>query len=112
MLAKLIVHAPTRDAAIERMARALGELQVVGLETSAPFHRRLMLDADFRAGRIDIGFLESHPALLRPEPDEPTIRVAALAAALLEEEQRRTRSVRRVDGSSSSPGGWRDRGWR
>jgi acetyl-CoA carboxylase biotin carboxylase subunit len=112
MLAKLIVHAPTRDAAIERMARALGELQVVGLETSAPFHRRLMLDPDFRAGRLDIGFLESHPGLLRPKPDETTVRVAALAAALLEDEQRRGRAVRRADGSSSSPGGWRARGWR
>ncbi len=42
LLAKLIVHAGTREAAIERMARALDELVVAGVETCAPFHRRVM----------------------------------------------------------------------
>jgi hypothetical protein len=55
------VHAPTRELAIDRMLRALGELRVVGVETSAPFHRRVLLEPDFRAGRIDIRYIEEHP---------------------------------------------------
>jgi acetyl-CoA carboxylase, biotin carboxylase subunit len=64
MLAKLIVHAPTREEAIDRMKRALGELRVVGLDTSVPFHLRVMDEPDFRAGRLDIRYLENHEAEL------------------------------------------------
>src|SRR5690606_4925798 len=64
LLAKLIVHAPTRAAAIGRMARALDELVVGGVDTSAPFHRRVMDERDFREGRLTIRYLEEHPALL------------------------------------------------
>jgi acetyl-CoA carboxylase biotin carboxylase subunit len=88
MLAKLIVHAPTREEAIDRMSRALGELRVTGLDTSVPFHLRVMHEPDFRAGDIDIRYLETHEAeLLGAEPDEDHVRAAALAAALLEQER-------------------------
>ena len=58
MLAKLIVHAPTREAAIERMHRALLELTIEGVESSRDFHLRVMEDAEFRAGAIEIQWLE------------------------------------------------------
>ncbi|HEX9105602.1 MAG TPA: ATP-grasp domain-containing protein, partial [Longimicrobiales bacterium] len=111
MLAKLIVHAPTREAAIDRMARALDELRIMGIETSAPFHRRVMREPEFRAGRIDIKYLDRHPELLAAAPSEDAVSAAALAAALLEEEQRRARNVARIEGGSSA-GGWRQLGWR
>ena len=111
LLAKLIVHAPTRAAAIERMRRALAELRIVGIETSASFHRRVMLEPDFCAGTIDITYLERHPELLEPEPSGDAVFAAALAAALLEEEQRRERAVRRIGDADGSRSGWRDRGW-
>ena len=79
MLAKLIVHAPTRDRAIARMQRALSELRIVGIETSAPFHRRVLAEPDFRAGDIDTRYLEEHPQLLERTPDEERVRAAALA---------------------------------
>src|SRR5690606_28615049 len=60
LLGKLIVHAPDRATAIERMQRALAELRVVGIETSVPFHRLVMTEPDFRAGEIDIRYLEKH----------------------------------------------------
>ncbi|MEJ2678245.1 MAG: hypothetical protein P8174_04110 [Gemmatimonadota bacterium] len=109
MLAKLIVHGPDRDAAIRRMERALTELRVVGVETSAPFHRRVMAEPDFRAGRIDIRYLERHPELTDGARDEGAERLAALAAALLEEEDHRRGTVRRVVGGerASRGGGWR-----
>ncbi len=112
LLGKLVVHAPTRDAAIERMRRALAELRIVGVETSAPFHRRVMLDPEFRAGAIDITYLERHPELLDPEPADDAVHAAALAAALLEEQQRRERAVHRIGGADGPQSGWRDHGWR
>ncbi|HEX8362393.1 MAG TPA: hypothetical protein VF613_19900, partial [Longimicrobium sp.] len=112
---KLIVHAPTRLEAIERMKRALLELRVEGVDTSVPFHLRVMDEADFRAGRLDIRYLENHEAeLLGGSVDEEMIRAAALAAALLEEERRTQRSVSRPQASTSASGGsaWRNRaGW-
>ncbi len=116
MLAKLIVHGPTRLDAIERMKRALAELRVVGVDTSVPFHLRVMDEPEFRAGNLDIKYLDKHEAeLLAPVEDEETIRVAALAAALLEEEGRARRSAQRVQPGTGSAGGsrWRGRaGWR
>ncbi|MBT3328132.1 MAG: acetyl-CoA carboxylase biotin carboxylase subunit, partial [Gemmatimonadales bacterium] len=46
LLAKLIVHGPSREMAIERMARALDELVISGIDTCAPFHRRVMDEPD------------------------------------------------------------------
>ncbi|HET9982658.1 MAG TPA: acetyl-CoA carboxylase biotin carboxylase subunit [Longimicrobiales bacterium] len=114
MLAKLIVHAPDRPTAIDRMRRALSELRVVGVETSAPFHRRVMEEPDFRAGTLDIRYLEKHPELLAPPTDGEELRAAALAAALLEEELRQRRAVRRIagDGAGAAPSRWRGLGWR
>ena len=111
MLAKLVVHAPTREAAIDRMRRALLELRVVGVETSAPFHLRVMDEPDFQAGRLDIRYLEKHEAALSPAPGEETLRHAALAAALLEAEARSRRSVARTAGSTGSgASAWTGRG--
>ena len=112
MLAKLIVYAPDRGAAIDRMARALRELNIVGIETSAPFHLRVLNEPDFRAGNIDIRYLEEHPALLNAEPDEETARTAAVVAALLEEEDRQRRAVRRIgETEATTTKSWRTRGW-
>jgi len=88
LLAKLVVHARTREEAIDRMARALAELEVVGLATTTPFHRAVMQEEDFRAGRLSIRYIEEHEDLLPRDPDPETIRLAAAAAALLEEERR------------------------
>jgi acetyl-CoA carboxylase biotin carboxylase subunit len=115
LLGKLIVYAPDRATAIERMQRALTELRVVGLETSAPFHRRVMEEPDFRGGDFDIRYLEKHPELFEGPSDEESLRMAALAAALLEEQERQRRSVRRIAAggaaASAARGGWRERGW-
>jgi acetyl-CoA carboxylase biotin carboxylase subunit len=101
MLAKLIVWAPDRAQAIERMHRALLELTIEGVDTSRDFHLRLMEDAEFRAGAIEIQWLERRLADLtsRTPPHEGVIR-AAIAAVLLAERERS--SPRR--GASSSSG--------
>lgn len=58
LIAKLIVHAETREDAIKRMARALDEYIIEGIKTTIPFHRRIMGNKDFIEGNIDTGFLE------------------------------------------------------
>jgi acetyl-CoA carboxylase, biotin carboxylase subunit len=84
MLAKLIVWAPDRTRAVERMHRALLELTVHGIETSRDFHLRVMEDDDFRQGAIEIQWLERRlPLLTGAAPPDEGVRVAAIAAALL-----------------------------
>lgn len=82
LLGKLIVHAASRSDAIARMKRALGELVIRGVETSVPFHLRVMDESDFVKGNLTIAYLEDHAELLRP-PDGD-VRLLALVAALLE----------------------------
>jgi acetyl-CoA carboxylase biotin carboxylase subunit len=94
MLAKLIVWGATRAQAVERMHRALLELTVDGIETSREFHLRVMEDAEFRAGAIDIQWLERRlPSLLNVEPSAGELRTAAIAAALIADAERRGRST-------------------
>src|SRR6185295_6691756 len=89
MVGKLIVWAPTRDAAVERMHRALLELTVTGIETSRDFHLRVMGDPEFRSGAFDIQWLERRlPVILGAQPPEKTQTLAAIAAALLAERDR------------------------
>jgi acetyl-CoA carboxylase biotin carboxylase subunit len=58
MVAKLIVHAPTRMEAIARMRRALDEFVIQGIKTSLPLHRRIMEAPEFVAGDYTIHWLE------------------------------------------------------
>jgi acetyl-CoA carboxylase biotin carboxylase subunit len=91
MLAKLIVWAPDRAQALDRMDRALGELILAGLPTNQGFQRRLVRDPAFRAGEVDIQFLERRPDLLQPLADEAMSRLLAVAASLAEDDARRSR---------------------
>jgi acetyl-CoA carboxylase, biotin carboxylase subunit len=85
LLGKLIVHAPTRAAAIRRMARALDEMVIRGVESCVPFHRRVMDEVDFQRGSFSIRYIEDHPDLMAGEEEEAILKAAAVAAALLEE---------------------------
>ena len=89
MLAKLIVHAPTRALAIARMRRALHELTIDGIETSRGFHLRVMDDPEFQSGDISIQWLEQRLATLTaPTTERDTLTLAAIAAALVAHEER------------------------
>jgi acetyl/propionyl-CoA carboxylase alpha subunit len=91
LLGKLIVWAPHRDEALDRMARALDELVIEGVATNQGFHRRLMADAEFRAGDMDIQFLDRRTDLLAPSLSEEQAVTLAIAAALAEDEARSLR---------------------
>lgn len=58
MVAKLIVTANSRPEAIARMYRALDEMVVEGIKTTIPFHKKMMLNPDFIAGKFDTKYLE------------------------------------------------------
>ncbi|MGV8986977.1 MAG: acetyl-CoA carboxylase biotin carboxylase subunit [Cypionkella sp.] len=72
LLAKLIVHAETREAAIIRLQRALSELRIDGIKTSKPLFEALARDsqvqaADFHTRWLE-GWLETHASTLTPLP--------------------------------------------
>src|SRR5688500_13602748 len=58
MIAKVIVHARTRELAIARMRRALGAMVIEGIKTTIPLHLKIMDDPRFRAGDISTNFME------------------------------------------------------
>ncbi len=58
MIAKLITTAQTREEAIQKMKRALGEFYIEGIKTTIPFHLQLMDDPDFIAGNYTTKFME------------------------------------------------------
>ncbi|MFI5262229.1 MAG: acetyl/propionyl/methylcrotonyl-CoA carboxylase subunit alpha [Candidatus Limnocylindrales bacterium] len=59
LLAKLLVVAADRPTAVARLARALDEFEIGGLQTTLPFHRWLAAQPDFRTGGVDIDFVAS-----------------------------------------------------
>jgi acetyl-CoA carboxylase biotin carboxylase subunit len=86
LVAKLITWGRDRDQAISRMTRALDEFLIAGIRTTIPFHREVMRDVEFRAGRIDIGYVDrSLPriaaALREAGPDSAAAAIAAAAAS-------------------------------
>jgi acetyl-CoA carboxylase biotin carboxylase subunit len=58
MIAKLIVHRPTREEAIETMQRALSELRITGIKTTAAFHKTVLAQKEFVEGTVDTKWVE------------------------------------------------------
>ncbi len=58
MIGKLITYGPTRDIAMSRMRGALGETIIEGIKTNIPLHQRLVDDANFQLGGVNIHYLE------------------------------------------------------
>ena len=107
MLAKLCAWGATREQAVERMRRALGELVVDGVETSREFHVRVMEDAEFRNGAIDIQWLERRlESLLDTHPSKDALHVAAIAAVLVAEREQagRNSGARQTTSPLHAPG--------
>jgi acetyl-CoA carboxylase biotin carboxylase subunit len=58
LVAKLLVHQPTRAEALACMRRALGEFIIEGIHTTIPIHQEIMSHPDFAAGKVDTTFIE------------------------------------------------------
>ncbi len=81
MIAKLIVHEGTREAAAERLAEACAEVQVWPVRTNAGFLVRCLEHPRFVSGDVDTGFIAAEESALSLPPDLKTL---ALAGAALE----------------------------
>jgi len=79
MIAKIIVSGPSRPAAVERLARALDELAVLGLTTNLPLLRAVAAHPAFRAGDTHTGFLAEHQ-IAPAAPADPPLPVLVAAA--------------------------------
>ena len=80
MIAKLIVHAGDRGAALKKLALALQDYRILGLNTNIGFLARLAAMPELAAAEIDTGFIDKHAARLFAE-DEKTFELALLLAA-------------------------------
>lgn len=80
LLGKLVVWDTSREAALARLARALGELKVEGVPTTAALHLALAADADVRANRVHTGWLEDWLDRRGAEAVAPRARPAGPAA--------------------------------
>ena len=96
MIAKMICHADTREAAIEKMIRAIDEFQITGVETTLGFCKFVMEHEAFRSGNFDTMFVEQFfkPELLNKSVIDSAIAIIAstLAAKVFEEATNGTRS--------------------
>ena len=83
LLAKLTVHGRTWDETVRRTHRSLEEFLLRGVKTTIPFMTKIMEEPDFRAGRFDTSYLDTHPLLYDyEEMIEPEDLVVALSAAI------------------------------
>jgi 3-methylcrotonyl-CoA carboxylase alpha subunit len=81
MIAKMVAHAPTRDAALEMLASSIESTVAAGPRTNLALLAALCRAPDFRAGNFDTGFIDRNPALVGSA--EPDGAAAAYGAARL-----------------------------
>ncbi|WP_413320393.1 biotin carboxylase N-terminal domain-containing protein [Agrococcus sp. 1P02AA] len=98
MIAKLIVHAPTREAAIDGLREALAESSVLGVTTNRAFLRALLDEPSVRAGELDTGFIDREGERIAAA----RVPSAVLAAV----------AVGEVQIGPQRFGAWRADGWR
>ncbi len=108
LLGKLIVWGRSRERAMDRLRRALGEIRIQGIRTTVPLFAALVEDEDFRAGRLDVDMLDRKLAAgeLAPAQQLDLPDLALIAAALEHaERQARTSAAPTTDGGRRSA--WR-----
>lgn len=105
MISKLATWGATREEAIARMRRALGEYHVGGIRTTIPFFDAVLQDDEFQRGEIDTGYIERFRARQNArtpaqEESHETHIAAAIVAALDYTQRERTRQAN-TNGSNS-----------
>jgi 3-methylcrotonyl-CoA carboxylase alpha subunit len=92
MLAKIIVHAPTRAGALARLRRALCETEIAGVTANVSFLARLAGEEAVLKNAVDTGYIERERAGLDKEPAGLTpLQLAAACAAVIQAEKDKTR---------------------
>lgn len=85
MIAKMVVHASTRDEAIEKAIRAIDEYRITGVETTLGFCKFVLNHEEFRKGTFNTHFVNTHfkPEYLKPNFTDEELEIAALVSAEL-----------------------------
>jgi acetyl-CoA carboxylase, biotin carboxylase subunit len=99
LLCKLVAAGPTRDTALARMRRAVAETVITGVPTTLPFHRHVLAEPDFSAGRYDTSYVEAHwPPRDEEDLEDGAVAAAAAVGVLV--------SARRRPAPASGPSAW------
>lgn len=108
MIAKLVVHAATRDEAIDRLCRAVDEYYIKGIQTTLGFGKWAVQTEPFRTGKFDTKFIEKHfkPEFLDIDNEELDKVSAILAAEVWKTEKKPVAQLNAVQNTSS---GWKTR---
>lgn len=107
MIAKIIVHAPDRQAAIVRMQRALEQTVILGITTNLSFLRDLVAHPVFLQGEVDTRFVDTHLDELLPPP-ESIPDMALIAAAVADDQTSNRTYTALIERESYSPWSRRD----
>lgn len=89
MLAKLVVHAPSRNLAIARMVAALKELVLLGVKNNNTYLQCILGHPDFLHADFDTSFIKQHSGALKEQPPSRQKLYAVLSTALLAEKSSR-----------------------
>jgi pyruvate carboxylase subunit A len=85
MCLKLIVWALTWEEAMDRGLRALDDMRVQGVKTTAAYYQEILRNPEFRSGEFNTSFVESHPELteysIKRNPSHLAIAIATAIAA-------------------------------
>ena len=110
MLAKLIVHAPTRHEAIEKLCRAIDEYYIRGIQTTLHFGKWAVQSEPFRSGRFDTGFISKYfkPEYLQQDNAE-TDKVAGLLAAYIWQADKKEANKATMASAGINTGEWKKR---
>jgi acetyl-CoA carboxylase biotin carboxylase subunit len=107
MIAKLVVHAATREEAIERLCRAIDEYYIQGIQTTLSFGKWAVQTEPFRSGNFDTKFIEKHfkpEYLLENDPEAET--VAAILSGVIWQKERKAPQATGVS-TTSGANGWK-----
>ena len=83
MIAKLIAHGDSREAALSKLSRALSQYQILGLSTNISFLAKVVDQPEFRAADFDTGFIGKHEQLLFARDTARLMQARVLAAAAM-----------------------------
>ncbi len=103
MIAKLVAHAPTREAALAHLASALERTLVAGPYTNSGFLAKLCRAPEFVAGRFDTGFIERHREALMPQGPDLAAAASGVLLLLCGWRERMARPAYRVADAPASP---------
>lgn len=83
MCLKLVVWALDWEDAVDRGCRALDDMRLHGIKTTASYYQQILKHPDFRAGKFDTSFVAAHPELLTySDKRHPTALALVLATAI------------------------------